>query len=50
MKQLSLLTFLTFATNIIFSQTKIAESTNFILEEKGYKEKVDYKYCLYNSA
>lgn len=50
MKQLFLLTFLTFATNIIFSQTKIAESTNFILEEKGYKEKVDYKYCLYNSA
>lgn len=50
MKQISLFLLLAFATNNIVSQTKIAESANFILEEKGYKEKVDYKYCLYNSS
>jgi hypothetical protein len=50
MKQFSLFLLLAFATNSIVSQTKIAESINFILEEKGYKEKVDYKYCLYNSS
>jgi len=50
MKQFSLFLLLTIVSKFVVSQTKIAESANFILEQKGYKEKVDYKYCLYNST
>lgn len=50
MKHFSLILLFTIAAKLVVSQTKIAESANFILEQKAYKEKVDYKYCLYNSS